>query len=147
MTPNVDIRWQQRLDNYQRALRQLQSAVTLSQTRALSELEQQGMVQAFEFTHELAWKVMKDYFAYQGRTGIKGSRDATSLAIEFNLLNDGDCWLEMIESRNQSVHTFDCSVAERIAGRICTSYTALLVAFAGRMQQLRANSAGQRLAT
>jgi len=49
-----DIRWQQRLDNYGRALKQLRAAVTLASERELSELEQQGMVQAFEFTHELA---------------------------------------------------------------------------------------------
>jgi hypothetical protein len=53
-----DIRWQQRLDNFLRALKQLQSAVALHAQRPLSDLEQQGMVQAFEFTHELAWNVM-----------------------------------------------------------------------------------------
>jgi hypothetical protein len=56
-----DIRWQQRLVNYQRALAQLLKAVMLRQTRELSELEQQGLIQAFGYTHELAWKVMKDY--------------------------------------------------------------------------------------
>lgn len=58
-----DIRWQQRLASYQRALAQLEAAVTLSQSRPLSELEQQGLIQAFEFTHELAWNVMKDYLS------------------------------------------------------------------------------------
>ena len=68
MSNTPDIRWQQRLDNYARALAQLTSAVTLAAQRPLSELEQQGLIQAFEFTHELAWKVMKDYFDYQGAT-------------------------------------------------------------------------------
>ncbi|KGP64000.1 hypothetical protein EP47_03490 [Legionella norrlandica] len=54
---NVDIRWQQRLSNYARALQQLSSTVNLAQARPLSELEKQGLIQAFEFTHELAWKV------------------------------------------------------------------------------------------
>ncbi len=55
-----DIRWQQRLGNYQKALLQLGDAVKLSQQRALSNLEKQGLIQAFEFTHELAWNVIKE---------------------------------------------------------------------------------------
>ena len=58
---NDDIRWIQRFDNYQRALDALQEAVELSQQRALSKLEQQGLIQGFEFTHELAWKTLKDF--------------------------------------------------------------------------------------
>ena len=59
----LDIRWQQRLANYAKALEQLGSAVATSKQRPLSELEKQGLIQTFEFTHELAWNVMKDYFA------------------------------------------------------------------------------------
>ena len=59
---NTDIRWQQRLNNYSKALQQLSFAVDLSKTRPLSELEKQGLIQSFEFTHELAWNVMRDYF-------------------------------------------------------------------------------------
>lgn len=62
---NIDVRWQQRLNNYARALQQLSLAVNLAQTRPLSDLEKQGLIQAFEFTHELAWNVMKDYFFFQ----------------------------------------------------------------------------------
>ena len=82
----IDVRWEQRLDNYGKALAQLQSAVALSQTRALSELEQQGLIQAFEFTHELAWNVMKDYFFDQGASQITGSRDATRQAFSTGLV-------------------------------------------------------------
>ncbi len=59
-------RWQQRLNHYSDAFAQLKSAVLLSQQRPLSDLEKQGLVQSFEFTHELAWNVMKDYFSHQG---------------------------------------------------------------------------------
>ncbi len=55
-------RWHQRLNNYSNALNQLKSAVALSQQRTLSELEKQGLIQSFKFTHELAWNVLKDYF-------------------------------------------------------------------------------------
>jgi hypothetical protein len=74
---NTKIRWKQRLTNYSKALRQLARAVMLSKERELSELEEQGLIQAFEFTHELAWNVLKDYFAFQGNPEISGSRDAS----------------------------------------------------------------------
>ena len=76
-----DIRWQQRLSHYQQAAAQLDSAVELSQRRSLSRIEQQGLIKAFEFTHELAWNVMKDFFEFQGEQSIMGSRDATRLAF------------------------------------------------------------------
>jgi nucleotidyltransferase substrate binding protein (TIGR01987 family) len=137
MTPDADIRWLQRLDNYERALLQLQSAVTLSQTRSLTELEQQGLIQAFEFTHELAWKVMKDYFAYQGQTDLMGSRDATRAAFAVQLVEDGEGWMEMITSRNQSSHTYNRATAQALAARITGCYADLFAAFSRRMAGLR----------
>ncbi len=73
---SIDIRWHQRLQNYLRALERLRAGVKLAGGRALSDIEQQRLIQSFEFTHELAWSVMKDYFAYQGNSAITGSRDA-----------------------------------------------------------------------
>lgn len=73
---STDIRWQQRLNNYLRALAQLEEAVQLRNQRPLSRLEQQGLIKAFEFTQELGWNVMKDYFEYQGNPTLTGSRDA-----------------------------------------------------------------------
>jgi nucleotidyltransferase substrate binding protein (TIGR01987 family) len=132
-----DIRWQQRLDNYGRALKQLQSAVDLAATRELSDLEQQGMIQAFEFTHELAWNVMKDYFFYQGASQITGSRDATRQAFAAGLLEDGNAWMEMIQSRNQSSHTYNKATALALVDRITQRYAALFQAFGSRMEGLR----------
>lgn len=133
-----DIRWHQRLDNYVRAMAQLQSAVTLAATRELSELEQQGMVQAFEFTHELAWNVMKDYFFYQGSSSqITGSRDATRQAFSVGLIEDGEGWMEMIQSRNQSSHTYNRATALALVDRITQRYAALFNAFVLKMESFR----------
>lgn len=57
-----DIRWEERFENYKKALAKLGEAVQLDSQRELSELEKQGTIQAFEYTHELAWKVMQDFF-------------------------------------------------------------------------------------
>ncbi|MFM2069416.1 MAG: hypothetical protein RLZZ584_4325, partial [Pseudomonadota bacterium] len=135
MTAAPDIRWHQRLANYQRALAQLQAAVTLQAQRPLSELEQQGLIQAFEFTHELAWNVMKDFFVHQGRGDIAGSRDATRAAFAVQLVEDGEGWMEMITSRNQSSHTYNRATADALAGRITGRYTALFERFARRMAE------------
>jgi nucleotidyltransferase substrate binding protein (TIGR01987 family) len=131
-----DIRWQQRLANYNRALAQLTRAVELAQTRALSELEKQGLIQAFEFVFELAWNLMKDYFLYQGNPAISGSRDAIRTAFKQGLIADGEGWMEMIKSRNQTAHTYNESVANAIAGSISAQYQALFVEFQQYMQAL-----------
>lgn len=133
---NDDIRWQQRLQNYQRALAQLQKAVDLSKTRNLSELEQQGLIQAFEFTHELAWNVMKDYFVYQGNTSITGSRDAVREAFAVDLIADGQGWMDMIKSRNQSSHTYNLETADAIVKDVVERYAALFESFAQHMEAL-----------
>nr|WP_232424788.1 nucleotidyltransferase substrate binding protein [Algoriphagus resistens] len=72
-----DIRWHQRLENYSKAFGQLEKAVSLSKKCELSDLEEQGLIQAFEFTHELSWNLLKDYLIFQGNSSITGSRDAT----------------------------------------------------------------------
>jgi nucleotidyltransferase substrate binding protein (TIGR01987 family) len=132
-----DIRWQQRMQNFQKALQQLSKAVELSHQRALSELEKQGLIQAFEFTHELAWSVMKDYFAYQENTSITGSRDATREAFQNNLVTDGEGWMEMIQSRNKTLHTYNQEVADEIAEKVITLYHELFRAFEKRMLGLK----------
>jgi len=131
-----DIRWQQRLSNYNKALLQLGDAVDLSQQRALSDLEKQGLILAFEFTHELAWNVIKDYFAYQGNTAITGSRDAVREAFEKGLIEDGEGWMEMIISRNQSSHTYNQATADSITQKTTGAYIDLFRGLQKRMQEL-----------
>jgi nucleotidyltransferase substrate binding protein (TIGR01987 family) len=133
-----DIRWQQRLTNYSRALERLTNAVQLAAQRPLSELEQQGLIQAFEFTHELAWNVMKDYFFWQGTGGITGSRDATREAFNKEIIEDGEGWMEMVKSRNLTFHTYNQDIAEQIVTRIITSYHPLFIAFEERMRRILA---------
>lgn len=134
------IRWQQRLANYDNALSQLTSAVQLSKQRNLSELEKQGLIQAFEFTHELAWNVMKDYFFYQGNTSITGSRDAVRESFNKGLIVDGEGWMEMIVSRNQTSHTYNLRIADEIVEKIISQYHGLFNDFLRHMQDLMSRS-------
>jgi nucleotidyltransferase substrate binding protein (TIGR01987 family) len=134
-----DIRWQQRFDHYLKALSQLKKAVELSQQRSLTELEQQGLIQAFEFTHELAWNVIKDYFEYQGNVSITGSRDASREAFQKGLVQDGAGWMEMIKSRNKTSHTYNQSVANDIVEKVLKLYWPLFVDFAAKMEGLKSD--------
>lgn len=137
-----DIRWQQRFSNYNKALHQLTKAVALTKERELSELETQGLIQAFEFTHELAWNVMKDYMGYQGNTSIIGSRDATREAFHNGLITDGEGWMEMIRSRNKTSHTYNEETAEEIAQKISTLYIHLFTAFEKTMEKRHTGEQG-----
>jgi len=131
-----DVRWKQRLQSFSAALRQLAKAVALRRTRDLSELEQQGLIQAFEFTHEMAWKVMKDYLRSLGNTQILASRDSTRAAFAAELILDGEGWMAMIEGRNLSVHTYNLEVANQLTQVITDRYAQLFTQFEGKMLEI-----------
>jgi nucleotidyltransferase substrate binding protein (TIGR01987 family) len=101
-----DIRWKQRFQNYVKALMLLEEAVDANRA-ADRELIKAGIIQYFEFTHELAWKVMKDFLEYEGMTGIVGSRSATREAFNKGLIEEGQAWMDMLETRNITVHAYD----------------------------------------
>jgi len=117
-----DIRWKQRFHSFQKAFGQLKKAVEITRSRELSDLEKQGLIQAFEFTHELAWNTLKDYLEDRGTIGIYGSKDATRKAFAVGLIEDGEIWMEMIQSRNRSTHTYNERIANAIAEAIVSAY-------------------------
>lgn len=133
-----DIRWIQRFENYQKALVQLVGAVELSQQRALTPLEQQGLIQAFEYTHELAWKTLKDFLESRGNSELFGSRDVTRSAFGLGLIEHGEVWMQMIQSRNQTTHTYNEATVAQISGAIIGSYVAELVLLLPKLAQLQA---------
>ncbi len=131
-----DIRWKQRFGNYVQALETLRRAVELAGRRPLSELEQQGLIQGFEFTHELAWNVLKDYLEAQGFIGVIGSRNATREAFGNGLIGDGDAWMDMIRARNLTSHTYNLQIAEGIVKDILTRFYPAFVALEQRFRAL-----------
>lgn len=137
MKENQEIRWEQRLNNYQKALAQLEEGIRTAQNRTLNKLEQEGLVQRFEYTHELSWKVMKDYLEYQGFYNLTGSRDAIREASKNSLIHDGEVWMEMVKSRNLTSHTYDEGVAEMMIERIIKAYFPLFLDFSEKMKSLR----------
>jgi nucleotidyltransferase substrate binding protein (TIGR01987 family) len=114
----------------------LERGVELARQRPLSELEQQGLIQGFEFSHELAWNLLKDYLQYQGVAGIIGSRDATRLAFQNGLILDGESWMAMIKARNQSSHTYNLEQAQAIASDVVDRYAPLFSTLRQRFRAL-----------
>ena len=135
-----DIRWKQRYNNYRRALQTLTDAVELAAQRPLSRLEQQGLIQGFEFTHELAWNVLKDYLEAQGFVGLIGSRNATRQAFKDALIQDGEAWMDMIKARNLTSHTYNTDIADSIAGDILTRFYPALAALTSTFAALSAQA-------
>ncbi len=137
MAKEKDIRWEQRFSNYRKALAKLKQAVEIvsqqiDRDEAIDDLLKEGLIQRFEYTHELVWKVMKDYAEYQGYTDVKGSRDAFRKAFEMGLIEDKR-WMESIEDRNLTSHNYDNEVAEDIYESIVGVYYPLFMDFAEKM--------------
>ena len=131
-----DVRWKQRFSNYLKALQQLGKFI---QKGEINELEQQGLVQVFEYTHESAWNVLRDYLIDQGHQNIHGSRDATREAFKLELLQDGDSWMDMIRDRNRSSHTYNQETADSITNNIRNRFFGLFVKLQQTMQSLLEN--------
>lgn len=133
MKDRVDVRWIQRFANYKRALSQLERFIAKGE---LNELEEQGLIQAFEYTHELAWNVLRDYLRDQGNSMIHGSRDATREAFKIGLIQNGETWMDMITDRNRTSHTYNQVVAKSIVTNITSHFFPLFIALRETMQGL-----------
>ena len=111
--------WQNRFSGYKKALGLLSEFIN---QKELSKIQRLGLIKAFDLSFDLAWNVIKDYFQYQGITEIQGSKDAFRTAFKQGLIEDGETWMSMIESRIQTTHTYNESVASDIAKDIINSY-------------------------
>lgn len=124
-----DIRWIQRFSNYKKAYTKFNQAVESNRINDLSELEKEGLIQRFEYTHELAWNVMKDFLEYEGITAIIGLRGATRQAFAKGIITDGDGWMDMIHSRNLTSHSYNEAIVEEIVVKIMNTYNSLFNQF------------------
>lgn len=128
-----DVRWEQRFGNFKKALSQLKKFVEKAQ---LNELEEQGAIQAFEYTYELAWNVMKDFLEHQGQTDIYGSRDAIRKAFQLGLITEGDKWMDAYVSRTKTSHTYNVETAREVVDAILSVYHGLFEALEEKMESL-----------
>ena len=131
---NQDIRWKQRFEHFRNAFKQLKNANELKKVREFTELELQGVIQAFEVSQELSWKVMKDFLEDQGKTDLFGSKNAVREAFNVGLISNGDVWLEMIKSRNLTSHIYDQNEILAILEVILNAYLPVFNDFEDKMK-------------
>lgn len=120
----VDVRYKQRFENYKKSFVLLQTAVAIENP---SVVEKAGVIQFFETTFELAWKLLKDYLNYLGYD-VKSPRDAIKTAYSTELIKNGDVWIEALMDRNLTTHTYDEKIADEIYVKIKENYYFLLEA-------------------
>lgn len=131
-----DVRWKQRFENFKNARKQFLIGLELSRSRELSSLEKQGLIQAFEFTQELSWKVLQDYLKHQGVQKIVGSRDAFRIAFQNELIPNGELWLDTISTRNQTSHLYDETILDEVFEKVIHQYPVLFEQLEDRMNKL-----------
>lgn len=132
---DADIRWRQRFEKYKTALSHLEEAIT-EYANTDVDIIKEGIVQRFELTHELAWKVMQDMLKSQGETNVFGSKSATRIAFNYGLITEGEVWLDMIESRNITVHTYDAEILHTQFNKIVQDYLPRFLQFSQRVEEL-----------
>jgi nucleotidyltransferase substrate binding protein (TIGR01987 family) len=128
---NKDIRWVQRFRNFNKAFSQLKKFID---KKNLNELEEQGLIKSFEYTYELGWNTLKDYFEYQGNTNINGSRDAINEAFSSGLIKDGEGWMDMFKDRYRTSHTYNEATAKEIVYKIFNNYFNLFTSLREQME-------------
>ena len=123
---NPDIRWRQRFENFDRALRLLTEALANGQ-KSLSPLEQEGAAQRLEYTLELAWKCLKDYLEDSGVSISPATpRQVIKEAFVAKIIADGQLWIDMLKHRNLLSHTYDFTIFEEAIRATETRYLSAL---------------------
>ena len=143
MTESNDIRWMQRLSNYDKAVARLQNAASIIANEKhfdndTDDLLKEGLIQRFEYTQELAWKVMNDYEEYQGYTDVQGSRDAIRKALQIGIIED-IAWMSTISSRNLTSHCYDEEEFNMVFNKIIYDYLPIFIKFSKRMNVIKSS--------
>jgi len=131
-TLNSDIGWEQRFVNFNKAFSQLERFI---QTGDLNEMEEQGLIKAFEYTYELSWKTLQDLLKDKGYTDVVGPKPVIEQSFQDGYIVDGKGWMRMYVSRNLSSHTYDEETAVEIIESIRNKYFHLLKSLQTRLEE------------
>ncbi len=115
-----EIRWKQRLNNFEKAYRLFTEAVLVYPD--LNVLEQEGLVKRFEYTFELAWKTLKDYLETEGFLIEKSPRGVIKRCIVAEYISNGQLWMEMLEARNSTSHEYDERILRELVHNIVNNF-------------------------
>lgn len=137
--------WLQQFSDYRKAFAKLIIAITIFKPNEEENLElediedllKEGLIKRFEYTHELAWNVMKDYAAFRGNTKIKGAKDSTIEGYKMGLISNADEWMAMLVSRKEAMLLFNENAVEDIFEKILESYYLLFLKFEEKMEEIQ----------
>ncbi len=113
-----EIRWKQRFENFDKSYKLLKKYSNIPIT---TELERAGIIQFFEMTFELAWKVLKDYLESEGYT-VKSPRETVKQAFQIGVIDNGHVWMDALSNRNLTTHTYDEELANKMTHEILSAY-------------------------
>ena len=133
---NKTPKWHERLVVYQNAIDRLTEVVALNKQRSLNQFERDSLIKRFEFSYEMAWKLMMSYEKENGISEILGSRDVIRQAFKLSLINNGEAWLEMVDTRNRTSHLYDEEMATDVMDEIIYTYYPLLMELRDTMVQM-----------
>ncbi|MBF0363814.1 MAG: nucleotidyltransferase substrate binding protein [Oligoflexia bacterium] len=134
---NIDLRWKQRFSNFKKALLQLNEIV---HQEKLNKFEEQGLIQAFGYTYELAWKTLQDYLRYKRYNEIAGPRPVIEQSFQDGIITNGEEWMKMFKDRNLTSHTYDEIFAKEISRKIKDNYFTLLDDLGKKLDSLATTS-------
>ena len=120
-----DIRSHQRFENFKKALALYEDAIVPK----MSKLEEEGLIQRFEYTFELAWKCLQDLLQERGYKEVRGPRPVIEQAFQDGVISEGPVWLQMLKARNETVHLYDESIFNSIIKQVKTSFLSVLQKF------------------
>lgn len=128
MALNENIRWKQRFNNFSKAYKLLDSVFKEMKVDELSLLEQEGVIQRFEYTYELAWKTLKDYLEYSGNLNNIDitARNVFKEAYSVGIIKDQNIFIDMMLSRNLLLHTYDFAKFKEVIIKIENDYLNVL---------------------
>ena len=117
-----DIRWHQRFLSLKKAFNQLERFIAEEE---LNEMEEQGLIKAFEYTYELSWKTLQDLLKEKGYNDILGPKPVIEQSFQDGYITKGKEWLKMHNSRNLTTHSYDKETADEIVLQIRENYFGL----------------------
>lgn len=138
----TEIRWKQRFNNYRSALAVLAEDARYCKENATDERAQRAMIKSFEFVYDLAGKVLNDYLKEQGEKYDKTYKGVVRAAFSVELITDADIWMEMIDKRNKTAHTYDKKIAIEVVQNILTKYLPAFEKLQNDFQALYDNGEG-----
>lgn len=127
-----DVRSQQRFSNFCKALKRYEEGLQPT----MSRLEEEGLIQRFEYTFELAWKTLQDLLQERGYGNVRGPRPVIEQAFQDGIITNGPVWMEMLKARNETTHLYDEAIFSRISKSVKGNFLQNLQVFSDAFKRL-----------